>query len=117
MSRVRPMFRSLPLALAAALAAGCTFQPPALPAAIDPTPAPAAPRVEPAAERAIAACLGRAEAQGLQVTGVDRADPLLGAGGVVLGQNVFLDVGRGGQSFTVRCAYTEASREARIMTL
>lgn len=104
-----------PLALAAALLAGC--MPTALPPILDPTPAPQRPAVSEPAERAIAACISRAEAQGLSVTGVDRADPLFGVAAQPTGHNVFLEVGRGGQNFTVRCSHVTASDEARIMTL
>lgn len=100
----------LPLA---ALLAGCQMA--ALPDLS--APAPAAPAVEPPAERAIAACLERAEAQGLEVRGVASADEVVGGAGTAVGQNVFLQVRRGGQAFELRCNYSYAAEEARIMTL
>ena len=101
--------------VAVSLAAGCTLD--TLPPILDPEPAPRTPAVDASAQQAIAACLARAETQGLNVSGVDRSDEIRTVDGVALGQNVFLDVGSGGQSFTVRCSYTYASAEARIMTL
>ncbi len=81
-------------------------------------PAPSAPSgVDAGSQRAIAACLNRAEAQGFTVTGVSSATDMVGRDGRPSGQNVFVDVGRGGQSLTVRCSYSYATSEARIMTL
>lgn len=116
-----PLARSprFALLLAPFLLAGCL--PEALPPILDPAPAPAAPAVDSAAQAAIAACLSRAETQGLNVTGVDRADPVMAVGapgaGLASGHNVFLEVGGTGPSFTVRCSHTTATGEARIMTL
>ena len=80
-------------------------------------PAPADPGVDLPTQQAIAACLSRAESQGLDVRGVANTSEAIGAGGVAMGQNVFVDVARGGQTFTVRCNYSYAGSEARIMTL
>lgn len=108
--------RRLPTALIAALAmTGCTLAP--LPALLDPRPGPAAPPVDAVAQRAIAACLARAEAQGLAVAGVGRAEEVVDGAGTAIGQNVFLEVGSGGSRHTVRCSYGYAGAEARIMTL
>ncbi len=108
-----PIFRAGTALGLAALLGACNMA--ALPQIIE--PAPADPGVDLPAQRAIAACLSRAEAQGLEVRGVANSSEVVGPGGAAVGQNVFVDVGRGGQAFTVRCSYTYASSEARIMTL
>ena len=89
----------------------------ALPQILDPAPAPATPNVSNDGQRAIAACLNRAEAQGLAVSGVSNASEIRNAAGRPVGQNVFVDVSRGGQPFNVRCNYSYDSAQARIMTL
>ncbi len=97
----------------AALLAACNIA--SLPQIIE--PAPSDPGVDQPAQQAIAACLERAEAQGLDVRGVANTSEAMGGGGTAVGQNVFVEVGRGGQTFTVRCNYSYASSEARIMTI
>lgn len=97
----------------AALLGACNVA--ALPQIIE--PAPADPGVDRPTQQAVAACLSRAEAQGLEVRGVSNTSEAMGGGGTAVGQNVFVDVGRGGQSFTVRCNYSYATSEARIMTI
>ncbi|MBK5928662.1 hypothetical protein [Rhodobaculum claviforme] len=105
------------LALGAGLLLGaCNMA--GLPPILDPTPtAPPTAGMSSDAQRATAACLDRAEAQGLQVTGVSNASEVMGFGGRPVGQNVFVNIGRGGQNVTVRCSYTYDTAEARIMTL
>ena len=102
-----------PALLLPALLAGCMQG--AMPPLLDPTPAPAAPQMDGEAQRAVAACLDRAETQGLNVAGVDRTTEVVTVDGRAMGQNVFLDIGGGGP--TVRCNYDYAAGEARIMTL
>lgn len=66
---------------------------------------------------AVAACRAAAAEQGLTVRGVDSVSEVRGADGLPAGQNVFLDVARGGSSFTLRCNYSYDGSAARIMTL
>ncbi|MGY6634928.1 MAG: hypothetical protein ACXIU8_14475 [Alkalilacustris sp.] len=113
---------AVPLRVCAALGVGmllgaCNMA--ALPPILDPTPAPApsAPGVDADGQRAIAACLNQAEARGLTVSGVSNASEIRNAAGRPVGQNVFVDVTRGTQTFNVRCNYSYASAQARIMTL
>ena len=109
--------RILSLPALAALLAGCTLaaEPPAGRPA---TAAPAAAQVpDAAAGRAVAACRDAATAQQIAVRGVERAEEVRGGAGFAVGQNVFLAVSRGGADFVLRCSYTYATAEARIMTL
>lgn len=80
-------------------------------------PPPSDRAADAAADRAIAACRGRAGEQMLAVRGVEGAEEVRGSGGVPVGQNVFLAVTRGSADYTVRCSYSYATAEARIMTL
>jgi hypothetical protein len=66
---------------------------------------------------AVAACRAAAAEQGLSVRGVDSVSEVRGSDGLPAGQNVFLDVTRGGSGFVLRCSYSNDSAEARIMTL
>ena len=118
-SRARPAL-AVGLALGiAAMLGGCTTA--MLPDFSQPAPS-TAPRTSPtgmdaAEQRAVAACLDRAEAQGFTVSGVSSATDMFGRDGRPSGKNVFVDVSRGGQSFSVRCGYTYATAQAQIMTL
>ncbi|MGY6412170.1 MAG: hypothetical protein ACXIUV_14250 [Alkalilacustris sp.] len=108
-----PVFRvGAALGLSALLAA-CNVA--SLPQIIE--PAPADPGLDLPTQRAVAACLSSAEARGFDVRGVSNTSEAIGPGGVAVGQNVFVNVARGGQTFNVRCNYSYASSEARIMTL
>ncbi len=69
------------------------------------------------AARAEDLCRAAASDGGFGVTGVAANTEIRGPDGLVTGRNVMLDVTRGGQSRTVRCAYSTASGEARLMVL
>ncbi len=102
---------------AIALLSGCMLALPAPPPTA-PGGAPGALPPPPAATSgAVAACRSEAEAQLLTVRGVASTQEIPGSGGRIVSENVMLDVSRGGQNFTVRCAYTRDSGQARIMTL
>ena len=87
----------------------------ALPPILD--PAPADPGLDAPAQRAVAACLSQAETQGFEVRGVADATEVVDGADNAVGQNVFVDIGRAGQAATVRCSYTYATSQARVMTL
>lgn len=67
-----------------------------------------------AAERA---CVQEAQDQGLDMRVVAESRPVSGDGGIVVGRDVVLTVQSGGEVYDVRCNYTNATGEARIMTL
>jgi hypothetical protein len=92
-----------------AFAPGPMAPPPSATVGVAPPPPPAS--------GSVAACRSAAEAQALAVRGVASVQPVPGPGGGVASENVMLDVSRGAQAFTVRCAYQVATGEARIMTL
>lgn len=100
-----------------ALLSGCMLALPAPPPAATPGGGPGAMAPPTAASGGAAACRSEAEAQLLTVRGVASTQEIPGSGGRIVAENVMLDVSRGGQNFTVRCAYTRDSGEARIMTL
>lgn len=67
--------------------------------------------------RAEQACRAMAAERGLAVNAVQETRAVTGSGGVVTGRDVFLNVTRSGQTYTVRCAYTTTTDEARLMVL
>jgi hypothetical protein len=103
----------LPLLALGACTLAMAPPPPGGPAA----PPAAGPGAGADARQAVAACRAAAAERGLTVRGVDRVTELRGSDGRPVGQNVFLDVARPGAQFTLRCNYSYASSEARIMTL
>jgi dihydroorotase-like cyclic amidohydrolase len=107
--------RTLTLFGLAALLGGCTMAAP--PPANRPPPSPGPVAADASADRAIAACRDAAAAQQIAVRGVERAEEVRGGAGFGVGQNVFLAVSRSGSDFVLRCSYTYATAEARIMTL
>lgn len=81
---------------------------------------PAAPTATGAAapaSQAEAACLSQGRAQGLAVQGVVGTREVAGPDGSPRARDVMLRVARGQQIYEVRCSYTYASAEARIMSL
>lgn len=64
--------------------------------------------------RAREACTAQAKKQGLNVNRVVSTVPVNGSGGVMIGSNVTLNVTRHGQTYDVRCDYTNNSRTAKI---
>lgn len=89
---------------------------PAPMASIQPV-APTAPGAGVSAGQAETACLSQGRAQGLAVQGVVGTREVAGADGLPRARDVMLRVARGQQIYEVRCSYTYASAEARIMSL
>lgn len=102
----------------ALLLSGCTLALPSPWAGSD-APAGPAPAVPPSGTAGLAAraCSDQAAVQGLEVLSVRGSRDVTGSGGLVIGQDVTLQVSRSGQSYDVRCSYTTDSGEARIMSL
>lgn len=83
-------------------------------------PAPMAPQSMPGAVPASAAesaCMQQGQAQGLAVQGVVGTREVTGNDGVARSRDVMLRVARGQQVYEVRCSYSYASGQARIMSL
>lgn len=83
-------------------------------------PAPVMPDATPGAVPASAAessCTQQGQAQGLAVQGVVGTREVTGADGVARSRDVMLRVARGQQVYEVRCSYSYASGQARIMSL
>jgi len=76
----------------------------------------ATPGVVPASA-AESACTQQGQAQGLAVQGVVGTREVSGAGGAASSRDVMLRVARGQQVYEVRCSYSYASGQARIMSL
>jgi len=79
--------------------------------------APAVPGAAASAGQAEAACLAQGRAQGLSVQGVVGTREVTAADGSTSARDVMLRVARGQQVYEVRCNYSYASAEARIMSL
>lgn len=69
------------------------------------------------ASAAETACMQQGQGQGLAVQGVVGTREAAGADGVARSRDVMLRVARGQQVYEVRCSYSYASGEARIMSL
>lgn len=76
-----------------------------------------APGVAPSASVAENACVSAGQAQGLAVQGVVGTRETMGTDGMAQSRDVMLRVARGQQVYDVRCAYSYASAQARIMSL
>lgn len=79
--------------------------------------APAEPGAPVSAGQAETACLSQGRAQGLAVQGVVGTREVTGPDGAPSARDVMLRVARGQQVYEVRCNYSYASAEARIMSL
>lgn len=83
-------------------------------------PAPMAPQAEPGvvpASAAESACTQQGQSQGLAVQGVVGTREVNSGDGVARSRDVMLRVARGQQVYEVRCSYSYASGQARIMSL
>jgi hypothetical protein len=69
------------------------------------------------ASAAESSCTQQGQAQGLAVQGVVGTREVTGADGVARSRDVMLRVARGQQVYEVRCSYSYASGQARIMSL
>lgn len=69
------------------------------------------------AARAERACVQQGRAEGLAVQRVVGTRAVIGPDGQMIGRDVMLQVSRQGRLFDVRCNFTVATDEARIMTL
>lgn len=84
------------------------------------SPAPVMPEATPGAVPASAAesaCTQQGQSQGLAVQGVVGTREVSGTDGVASSRDVMLRVARGQQVYEVRCSYSYASGQARIMSL
>lgn len=83
-------------------------------------PVPVVPEATPGAVPASAAessCMQQGQSQGLAVQGVVGTREVSGSDGVARSRDVMLRVARGQQVYEVRCSYSYASGQARIMSL
>jgi hypothetical protein len=91
------------------------------PAPVQTAPPPPAPSADIGVRRsagaAEAACVAQGEMQGMNVQSVVGTREVAGVGGEPGSRDVMLRVARGQQVFDVRCSYSYATAEARIMTL
>ena len=69
------------------------------------------------ASAAEAACMEQGRGQGLAVQSVVGTREVSGSDGAASSRDVMLRVARGQQVYEVRCSYSYASNEARIMSL
>jgi len=90
--------------------------PPAMVSVAPAMPLAAAPGAVPASA-AESACTSQGQSQGLAVRGVVGTREVRGSDGIASSRDVMLRVARGQQVYEVRCSYSYASGEARIMSL
>ena len=113
-------FLTLTLAASATLLTACGPFPDARMLSIRRAPAPvstpALPPGRPATE-AETACLEAGRAAGFDGMRLAGTAEVTDAQGVPVSRDVMIAVRRGGQSFEVRCSYSDATSAARIMTL
>lgn len=116
-------FANLALILAASTAlSGCFSVPdfrPSRPAAPAPAPTVGAPLAPPTQTAGVAetACMEAGRAAGFDVSGVVGTREVADASGVVMSRDVILNAARGSQGLEVRCSFSYANGQARIMTL
>ena len=121
--------RNLTAIVGVFVVAGCSQLPvrfdlgPARPSAPPATTIGAEPVVRSGAEGAVpagqaeAACMAQVQQQGLAVQGVVGTREVTRADGAPSARDVMLRVARGQQVYEVRCNYSYAGAEARIMSL
>lgn len=95
---------------------GARPQAPAAPEPLAMAPLPATPGAS-GAGAAEAACLAAGQERGFQVQGVVGSSDVTGADGRAISRDVMLRVARGAQVFDLRCNYSYAEGQARVMAL